>query len=89
MCVSYIVHQSVRSMVQLVVWGSNIAGNLSPDPNEEIYIQTPTIVKRKTGEEVERIIWASWTCTIPKSEPYLSNSSRKRELKLVRCTWET
>lgn len=60
-------------MVQLAVWGSNVGGNLSSDPQKEIYIQTPDIVKRKTGEEVESIIWASWTSTILRSKPYLSS----------------
>jgi hypothetical protein len=53
-------------MVQLIVWGNNVAGNLTPVTDDHIYLEAPTIVKRNGEEQIETVIWTSWTCTIVK-----------------------
>ena len=53
-------------MVQVVVWGNNVSGNLGTltGTDDGITIRGPTIIPRDPGTEIDSIIWASWACTI-------------------------
>jgi len=48
-------------LMQILVWGNNLTGNLDPHSDEPI-ISSPRYVLEEL--EVEEISWSSWACTV-------------------------